>query len=66
MNYPRGEVMSKQVHIRLEDEVYDNLLDYSANMRLSIQDSIACAIKQMLFKVKDEHEDMKEQYKADL
>lgn len=54
--------MSKQVHIRLEDEVYDNLLDYSANMRLSIQDSIACAIKQMLVKVKDEHEDMKEQY----
>lgn len=54
--------MAKQVHIRLEDEVYDDLLDYSVNLRLSIQDSIASAIKQMLVKAKEEHLDMKEQY----
>lgn len=54
--------MTKQVHIRLEDEVYDDLLDYSVNMQLSIQDSIASAIKQMLVKAKEEHLDMKEQY----
>lgn len=54
--------MAKQVHIRLEDEVYDHLVDYSAGMRLSIQDSITSAIKQMLVKAKEEHIDMKEQY----
>lgn len=54
--------MAKQVHIRLEDEVYDDLLDYSVNLRLSIQDSIASAIKQMLVKAKEERLDMKEQY----
>lgn len=54
--------MTKQVHIRLDDEVYDDLLDYSVNMRLSIQDSIGSAIKQMLVKAKEEHLDMKEQH----
>jgi DNA (cytosine-5)-methyltransferase 1 len=54
--------MAKQVHIRLDDEVYDDLLDYSVNMRLSIQDSIGSAIKQMLVKAKEEHLDMKEQH----
>lgn len=54
--------MAKQVHIRLDDEVYDDLLDYSVNMRLSIQDSIGSAIKQMLVKAKEEHLVMKEQH----
>jgi len=54
--------MAKQVHIRLEDKVYEELLDYSANMHLSLQDSIASAIKQMIVKAKEEHLDMKEQY----
>lgn len=54
--------MAKQLHIRLEDEVYDDLVDYSAIMHLTIQDSIAGAIKQMLVKSKEAHLTMKEQY----
>ena len=54
--------MAKQVHIRLEDEVYQNLSRYSAAKRLSMQDCITGAIKQMLVKSKEEHSDMNEQY----
>ena len=55
--------MAKQVHIRLDDEIYEELIDYSATMRLSIQDSITGAVKLMLVKVKEDHSEMKEQYK---
>jgi len=54
--------MAKQIHIRLKDEVYDDLINYSVNRHLSIQDSITSAIKQMLVKTKEDHVDMKEQY----
>lgn len=54
--------MAKQVHIRLEDEVYKNLSGYSAAKKLSMQDCITSAIKQMLVKAKEEHFDMNEQY----
>lgn len=45
--------MAKQVHIRVEDEVYEALTGYSADKGQSIQDCISSAIKQMLVKVKE-------------
>ena len=45
--------MAKQVHIRVEDAVYDALAEYSAYRSQSMQDCITGAIKQMLVKVKE-------------
>lgn len=45
--------MSKQVHIRVEDEIYDALAGYSLDKGQSIQDSISGAIKKMLVSAKD-------------
>lgn len=45
--------MAKQVHIRVEDEIFDALSGYSADRGLSLQDSISNAIKQMLVKAKE-------------
>lgn len=54
--------MAKQVHIRVEDEVYEALTGYSADKGQSMQDCISGAIKQMLAKVKDVPVHTKEQY----
>lgn len=54
--------MAKQVHIRVEDEVYEALTGYSADKRQSMQDCISSAIKQMLVKVKEVPDHAKEQY----
>lgn len=54
--------MAKQVHIRVEDEVYEALAGYSANKGQSLQDCISGAIKQMLVKAKDISVHTKEQY----
>lgn len=54
--------MAKQVHIRVEDEVYEALTGYSADKGQSMQDCISGAIKQMLVKVKDVPAHAKEQY----
>ena len=54
--------MAKQVHIRVEDEVYEALTGYSADKGQSMQDCISSAIKQMLVKVKDVPTHPKEQY----
>ena len=54
--------MAKQVHIRVEDEVYEALTGYSADKGQSMQDCISSAIKQMLVKVKDVPAHTREQY----
>ena len=54
--------MAKQVHIRVEDEVYEALVGYSADKGQSMQDCISSAIKQMLVKVKEVPAHAKEQY----
>lgn len=54
--------MAKQVHIRVEDEVYEALTGYSADKGQSMQDCISSAIKQMLVKVKEVPAHTKEQY----
>lgn len=54
--------MAKQVHIRVEDEVYEALTGYSTDKGQSMQDCISSAIKQMLVKSKDVLPRAKEQY----
>lgn len=54
--------MAKQVHIRVEDEVYEALAGYSTDKGQSMQDCISSAIKQMLVKVKEVPAHTKEQY----
>lgn len=54
--------MAKQVHIRVEDEVYEALTGYSTDKGQSMQDCISSAIKQMLNKSKDVSPCVKEQY----
>ena len=54
--------MAKQVHIRVEDDVYEALTGYSADKGQSMQDCISSAIKQMLVKVKEVPTHAKEQY----
>ena len=59
---PGGIDMAKQVHIRVEDEVYAALTGYSADKGQSMQDCISSAIKQMLVKAKEVPAHAKEQY----
>ena len=54
--------MAKQIHIRIEDEVYESLTRYSADREISMQDCISSAIKQMLVKVNEACVPVKEQY----
>lgn len=54
--------MAKQVHIRVEDEVYEALSGYSINRGQSMQDCVSSAIKQMLVKAKTDVSHHKEQY----
>lgn len=54
--------MAKQVHIRVEDEVYEALSGYSINRGQSMQDCVSSAIKQMLVKAKTDVSHRKEQY----
>ena len=46
--------MSKQIHIRVDDDVYKELSDYSATSGQSMQECFSVAIKQMLIKEKKE------------
>lgn len=59
---PGGRKMAKQVHIRVEDEVYEALTGYSSDKGQSMQDCVSSAIKQMLVKAKDDSFNGKEQY----
>lgn len=45
--------MAKQVHIRVDDAIYDELSDYSAINGQSLQDSLSIAIRQLLVKSKE-------------
>ena len=45
--------MTKQVHIRLEEDIYSALAGYSANKGQSVQETVSGAIKQMLVKAKN-------------
>lgn len=40
--------MSKQIHIRLDDAVYEALADYSAEYNLTVRDSISTAVMQLV------------------
>ena len=44
--------MSKQVHLRIDDYVYEALADYTKRVGISVQDSVSLAIIQMLDKQK--------------
>ena len=54
--------MSKQVHIRVEDEVYESLVKYCTDKGQSMQDSISNSIKQMLVKVKEPSANSRDRY----
>lgn len=54
--------MAKQVHIRVDDEVYAALAGYSADKGQTMQNCISSAIKQMLVKAKEVPSHTKEQY----
>ena len=44
--------MSKQIHISVDDQIYNELSQYSIENRQSIQDSLSVAIRQLLIKRK--------------
>ena len=46
--------MAKQVHIRVDDDMYKELSDYSVVSGQSMQDCLSVAIRQMLVKAKEE------------
>ena len=46
--------MAKQVHIRVDDDIYKELSDYSVVSGQSMQDCLSVAIRQMLVKAKEE------------
>ena len=46
--------MAKQVHIRVDDDIYKELSDYSVVSGQSMQDCLSIAIRQMLVKAKEE------------
>lgn len=46
--------MAKQVHIRVDDDIYKELSDYSIVSGQSLQDCLSVAIRQMLVKAKKE------------
>lgn len=47
---PGGVLMAKQVHIRLDDILYEALTKYTSENKLSMQDSISSAVIQFLNK----------------
>lgn len=46
--------MAKQIHIRVDDDIYNELSDYSVVSGQSMQDCLSVAIRQMLVKAKEE------------
>lgn len=46
--------MAKQVHVRVDDDTYKELNDFSAVSGQSVQDCLSVAIRQMLVKAKEE------------
>lgn len=54
--------MPKQMHIRIDDEIYEKLSNYSTVSGQSIQDSVSVAIRQLLIKATNEPHDEGGQY----
>lgn len=55
--------MSRQVHLRVDDDVYDALNQYTVNKNITMQECITGAIKQMLEKItNDSSNKEKKQY----
>ena len=54
--------MAKQVHVRVEDEVYEALSGYSIDRGQSMQDCVSSAIKQMLVRARTDVPRHKSQY----
>lgn len=54
--------MAKQVHIRVDDELYEELSNYSDVSGQTIQDCLSVAIRQMLIKAKEEPAGPKDGY----
>lgn len=50
----RGIRMTKQLHIRVDDDMYKEISDYSAVCGQSMQDCLTVALKQMLVKAREE------------
>lgn len=46
----RGDIMSKQIHLRVDDYIYDALSTYTSSTGQSIQDCVSLAVTQMLDK----------------
>lgn len=57
-NIPRGTDMTKQIHLRLEDNQYKEVAEYAKMNGMTVQDSISTALYIMLSKQK------KKKYKA--
>ena len=54
--------MAKQVHIRVDDDLYEELTNYSDVSGQTIQDCMSVAIRQLLIKAKEEPISSKEGY----
>lgn len=54
--------MAKQVHIRVDDDLYEELTNYSDVSGQTIQDCLSVAIRQLLIKAKEEPISSKEGY----
>lgn len=54
--------MAKQIHIRVDEEMYEELSNYSSVSGMSMQDCLSVAIRQMLVKAKEEPESKGEKY----
>ena len=55
--------MTRQIHIRVDDDVYKALSDYSVVSGMSMQDCLSVAIRQMLIKAKKEPVSQGQHYK---
>ena len=45
---PKGELMAKQIHVRLDDAVYEALSTYNSETNTRVQDSVVTALMQFL------------------
>ena len=54
--------MAKQVHLRIDDSVYENLSSYATTTNQSIQDCFTTAVKQLLNNTKKDKENTTKRY----
>lgn len=54
--------MAKQVHLRIDESVYENLSSYATNTNQSIQDCLTTAVKQLLNNTRKDEKITNEQY----